>query len=73
MRANLLTAKQQGVVATIEEGPYSTRLMSLGIRKGAIIQKLRSTTGGGILFRVEDHRVVLHKNLAASIEVREEL
>lgn len=51
----------------------SGRLMSLGLRKGARIQRLRKTTGGGILFRVEEHRVVLQKSLADLIEVREEI
>lgn len=51
----------------------SGRLMSLGIRKGASIQILRKTTGGGLLFRVEDHRVVLQKSLADLIEVNKEI
>ena len=69
------TQLDKGAIATVTGLVFdvmSGRLMSLGIRKGAQIQRLRKTTGGGILFRVEDHRVVLHRSLGELIEVREE-
>ncbi len=73
MKASELKAKNPASVSGHILEVMSGRLMSLGIRKGASIQKLRKTTGGAILFRVEDHRVVLHRSLAELIEVREEI
>lgn len=73
MKATELEVKNPAIVTGLILNVMSGRLMSLGIRKGASIQKLRKTTSGGILFRVEDHRVVLHRSLAELIEVREEV
>ena len=73
MKASELKTKTPAIVNGLTLDVMSGRLMSLGIRKGASIQRLRKTTGGGILFRVEDHRVVLHRSLAELIEVREEI
>lgn len=73
VKASELKAKSPAIVSGLILDVMSGRLMSLGIRKGASIQRLRKTTGGGILFRVEDHRVVLHRSLAELIEVREEI
>jgi Fe2+ transport system protein FeoA len=73
VKASELEVKRPAIVSGLILDVMSGRLMSLGIRKGAQIQKLRKTTGGGILFRVEEHRVVLHRSLAELIEVREEI
>lgn len=73
VKASELKTKSPAIVSGLILDVMSGRLMSLGIRKGASIQRLRKTTGGGILFRVEDHRVVLHRSLAELIEVREEI
>jgi Fe2+ transport system protein FeoA len=73
MKASELQASQPAIVSGMILDVMSGRLMSLGVRKGARIQKLRKTTGGGILFRVEDHRVVIHRALAELVEVREEI
>ena len=73
MKATELEVKNPAIVTGLILNVMNGRQMSLGIRKGASIQKLRKTTGGGILFRVEDHRVVLHRSLAELIEVREEI
>lgn len=73
MKASALKTKAPAIVNGLTLDVMSGRLMSLGIRKGASIQRLRKTTGGGILFKVEDHRVVLHHSLAELIEVREEI
>lgn len=73
VKASELGMRQPAIVSGLVLDVMSGRLMSLGIRKGASIQKLRKTTGGGLLFRVEDHRVVLNKSLAELVEVREEI
>jgi Fe2+ transport system protein FeoA len=73
MKASELKADQPAIVSGLILDVMSGRLMSLGIRKGAGIQRLRKTTGGAILFRVEDHRVVVHHSLADLVEVREEI
>lgn len=73
MKASELALATPAVISGLTLDVMSGRLMAVGLRKGARIQKLRTTTGGGFLFRVEEHRVVLHRSLAALIEVREEL
>jgi Fe2+ transport system protein FeoA len=73
VKASELEVSQPAIVSGLILDVMSGRLMSLGVRKGARIQKLRKTTGGAILFRVEDHRVVLHRSLAELVEVREEI
>ncbi|MFM1906038.1 MAG: FeoA domain [Actinomycetota bacterium] len=73
MKATGLKPGSAAIVSGLNFDVMSGRLMSLGVRKGARIEKLRKTTGGGILFKVEDHRVVLHHSLADLIEVREEI
>lgn len=72
VKASELESERSAIVSGLTLNIMSARLISLGIRKGVHIQKLRKTTGGGILFRVEEHRVVLHKSLAELVEVREE-
>lgn len=69
MKASELEIKSPAIVSGLVLNVMSGRLMSLGIRKGASIQIIRKTTGGGLLLRVEDHRVVLQKSLAELIEV----
>lgn len=73
MKATDLKLGSSAIVSGLIIDVMSGRLMSLGIRKGARIEKLRKTTGGGILFRIEDHRVVVHSSLTDLIEVREEI
>lgn len=73
MKASELSKSESAIVSGLTLNVMSGRLMSLGIRKGARIERLHKTTGGGVLFKVEDHRVVLHQSLAELIEVREEL
>jgi Fe2+ transport system protein FeoA len=73
MKASELSVNQPAIVSGLILDVMSGRLMSLGIRKGARIQRLRRTTGGAILFRIEDHRVVVHRSLAELVEVREEI
>jgi Fe2+ transport system protein FeoA len=73
MKASELSVDQPAIVSGLILDVMSGRLMSLGIRKGARIQRLRKTTGGAILFRIEDHRVVVHRSLADLVEVREEI
>jgi len=73
MKASELEINTPAIVSGLILDVMSGRLMSLGIRKGARIQRLRRTTGGAILFRVEDHRVVVHRSLADLVEVREEI
>jgi Fe2+ transport system protein FeoA len=73
MKASELTEARPAIISGLTLNVMSGRLMSLGLRKGARIQRLRKTTGGGILFRVEEHRVVLQKSLAELIEVSEEI
>lgn len=73
MKASELKINTPAVVSGLVLHVMSGRLMSLGIRKGARIQRLRRTTGGAILFRVEDHRVVVQRSLAELVEVREEI
>jgi Fe2+ transport system protein FeoA len=73
MKASELSPAKPAVISGLTLDVMSGRLMALGLRKGARIQKLRKTTGGGILFRVEEHRVVIHRSLADLVEVREEL
>jgi len=73
MKASDLERNGSAIVSGMTLDVMSGRMMSLGIRKGANIQKLRKTTGGAILFRIEDHRVVLSKKLAELIDVRVEI
>jgi Fe2+ transport system protein FeoA len=73
MKATDLKPGSSAIVSGLIIDVMSGRLMSLGIRKGARIEKLRRTTGGGILFRIEDHRVVVHRSLTDLIEVRGEI
>ncbi len=73
MKASELGIATPAVISGLTLDVMSGRLMALGLRKGARIQKLRKTTGGGFLFRVEEHRVVVHRSLAELVEVREEL
>jgi Fe2+ transport system protein FeoA len=73
MKATDLELGSSAIVSGLIMDVMSGRLMSLGIRKGARIEKLRKTTGGAILFRIEDHRVVVHRSLTDLIEVREEI
>lgn len=73
MKASELTEATPAIISGLTLDVMSGRLMALGLRKGARIQKLRRTTGGGLLFKVEEHRVVIHRSLAELIEVREEL
>ena len=73
MKASELSITKPAVISGLTLDVMSGRLMALGLRKGARIQKLRKTTGGGFLFRVEEHRVVIHRSLADLLEVREEL
>jgi Fe2+ transport system protein FeoA len=73
MKATDLKLGSSAIVSGLIIDVMSGRLMSLGIRKGARVEKLRKTTGGGILFRIEDHRVVVHRSLTDLIEVREEI
>lgn len=69
MLATFLARGQKSIVKSIDIGPYASRLLSAGIRKGANLEFIKKTTGGGLLFKVEEHRVVVHKSLAASIQV----
>ncbi|MEN9736276.1 MAG: hypothetical protein RL129_986 [Actinomycetota bacterium] len=71
MIATSLPKGQKAVVHSIDIGPYSSRLISVGIRKGANLEFIKKTTGGGLLFKVEEHRVVIHKSLASAIQVQE--
>jgi Fe2+ transport system protein FeoA len=73
MKATDLKPGSSAIVSGLIIDVMSGHLMSLGIRKGARIEKLRRTTGGGILFRIEDHRVVVHRSLTDLIEVRGEI
>lgn len=73
MKASELSETTPAVISGLTLDVMSGRLMALGLRKGARIQKLRKTTGGGLLFKVEEHRVVIHRSLAELIEVKEEL
>lgn len=73
MKATDLKVGSAAIVTGLNFDVMSGRLMSLGVRKGSRIEKLRKTTGGGILFKVEDHRVVVHRSLTDLIEVREEI
>lgn len=70
MTADLLVPQIAHVVTAILPNPHEARLSTLGVRRGATIQLIRKTTSGGILFRVEDHRVVIHKSVAQKIEVK---
>lgn len=73
MKASELAEETPAIISGLTLDVMSGRLMALGLRKGARIQKLRRTTGGGLLFKVEEHRVVIHRSLAELIEVKEEL
>jgi Fe2+ transport system protein FeoA len=73
MKASELQSSTSAVITGLTLDVMSGRLMALGLRKGARIQKLRKTTGGGFLFKVEEHRVVVHQSLAKLVEVREEI
>jgi Fe2+ transport system protein FeoA len=73
MTATDLEQGASAIVTGLIMNVMSGRLMALGIRKGARIEKMRKTTGGGILFRIEDHRVVVHHSLTDLIEVRKEI
>lgn len=70
MTADLLVPQIAHVVTAILPNLHEARLSTLGVRRGATIQLIRKTTSGGILFRVEDHRVVIHKSVAQKIEVK---
>ena len=56
-------------VIGVVEGPYATRLASFGIRPGAQIQILGKTTGAGLIVKVEENRVAIHRSMAREIEV----
>lgn len=73
MLATELPRRQKAVVESIDIGPYASRLLSAGIRKGTNIEFIKKTTGGGLLFKVEEHRVVIHKSLASSIQISKAL
>lgn len=73
MNASQLDPARPALISGLTLDVMSGRLMAVGLRKGARIEKIRKTTGGGFLFKVEEHRVVLHRSLAELIDVREEI
>jgi Fe2+ transport system protein FeoA len=73
VQATLLPKGKKVIVDSINIGPYASRLLSAGIRKGANLEFIKKTTGGGLLFKVEQHRVVIHKSLASTIQVSEQV
>jgi Fe2+ transport system protein FeoA len=41
----------------------------LGIRPGAHIQIIGKTTGSGLILKVEENRVAIHRSMADQIEI----
>jgi len=60
---------QLATVSQVADGPYATRLASFGIRPGAQIQIIGKTTGSGLILKVEENRVAIHKSMAQEIDI----
>lgn len=69
MNASQLTNGQAAIVTDVEPNAMQSKLISLGVRRGATIQLIRKTSSKGLLFRIEDHRAVIHNSIAKHISV----
>ena len=71
MNAAELARGQAAIVTDVAANPMQSKLISLGVRRGANIQLIRKTTSKGLLFRIEEHRAVIHTSIAQHITVNE--
>lgn len=69
MKLASCSPSQPATVKWVDEGPYAVRLASLGIRPGAHIQIIGKTTGSGLILKVEENRVAIHRSMADQIEI----
>ena len=69
VNASEIAAGERYQISFVHPSDHIVRLMALGVRQGCQIELIRKTTASGALFKIDSHRVVMARSLAATVDV----